>query len=141
MMSPKLARMLGVFVGGEHRVTHVREDERLMGSVREEDWVPVLANDGEGWSVLSGDLQMIANPTIVAQFHTSNLIFFCMDENWCSGNSEHSQLWKFFRVWPEIVSRSRGEWPFFYQINTARDRPTIDPLRFSRRARRRRLEI
>jgi PIN like domain len=67
MMSPKLARMLQIFVDRDHRVSHIHEDERFDGSTEDERWVSELAKDEEGWSVISGDLRMLANPTIVAQ--------------------------------------------------------------------------
>ena len=44
-------------------------------------------------------------------------------------------------IWPEIVARSRGSAPAFYQVNTVKDRPTIEELKSSRRARRRRLDL
>jgi hypothetical protein len=64
-----------------------------------------------------------------------------MDENGCSGNIEHSQIWKFFRIWPDIVAHSRGSSPAFYHVNTVKDRPAIEELKFSRRARRRRMDL
>jgi hypothetical protein len=64
-----------------------------------------------------------------------------MDGNWCSGNTDHSQVWKFFRIWPQIVAYARGDRPAFYQVNTAKDRPSVDPLRLNARARRRRLDL
>jgi len=141
MMSPKLARMVEVFSDREHRVSHILEDARFGRATYDTTWVNALANDPDGWSIISGDLRMLSNSTIVAEFHKSQLIFFCMDENWCSGNTDHSQVWKFFRIWPEIVAYARGGRPAFYQINTIRDKPSIDPMRFSSRARRRRLRL
>jgi hypothetical protein len=34
------------------------------------------------------------------------LVFFCMDENWCSGNTDNDQAWKLLKLWPEIVGLS-----------------------------------
>jgi hypothetical protein len=141
MMSPKLAKMIRIFTEGEHRISHIRDDPRFRHSTEDQVWVSELAKDAAPWSVISGDLRMIQNPTILAIFKHSNLIFFCMDDNWCSGNTDHSQVWKFFRLWPDLVAHSRGSAPAFYQVNTVKDRPTIEELKFSRRARRRRLNL
>ena len=141
MMSPKLASMVAVFTDREHRISHIREDKRFGHSTEDERWITGLANDTDHWSIISGDLRMLSNSTIVAEFHRSQLVFFCMDENWCSGNTDQSQVWKFFRIWPEIVAFARGNRPAFYQVNTVKDRPSVDPLRLSSRARRRRLQF
>jgi hypothetical protein len=141
MMSPRLAKMLEVFTSGEHRISHIRFDERFRHGTDDRTWVSELARDPHPWGVVSGDLRMIQNMPVLAVFKQSKLIFFCMDDNWCSGNDDHSQVWKFFRLWPDIVARSRGNAPAFYQINTISSRPTIEELKFSARARRRRLDL
>lgn len=140
-MSLKLARMIEIFTEGEHSVSHIRDDPRFHHSTEDEAWVSELAKDADPWSIISGDLRMIQKPSILAIFKRSSLVFFSMDENWCSGNIEHSQIWKFFRVWPDIVTRSRGRSSAFYQVNTVKDRPTIEELKFSSRGRCRRLDL
>jgi hypothetical protein len=141
MMSPKLAKMIQVLCDGEHCVCHVRDDPKFGPRTEDRIWVTALAGDSEPWCVISGDLRMLGNSTIIAEFHQSQLVFFCMDHRWCSGNTNHSQVWKFFRVWPDIVAFARGNRPAFYQVNTIKDRPTVDPLRLTARARRRRLRL
>lgn len=83
---------------------------------------------------------MFQNPTIIAAFKKSKLIFFCMDDNWCSGNTGNSQAWKLLKLWPEIVARSRGDRPSFFEVDTG-NRPSINELKTSRRARRRKLDL
>jgi hypothetical protein len=141
MVSPKLAKMVEVFTAGEHRVSHIREDARFRHATDDQTWITRLANDADHRNIISGDLRMLGNPTIVAEFHRSQLIFFCMDENGCSGNTDHSQVWKFFRIWPSIVAYARGPRPAFYEVSTVKDRPSVDPMRLTRRARRRRLDL
>jgi hypothetical protein len=122
MMSPKLARMIQIFTEGEHRITHIRHDPWFHRSIDDQVWVSEIAKDANPWSVISGDLGMIQNPTILAAFKNSNLIFFCMDDNWCSGNTDHSQVWKFFRIWPDIVAHEEARPPSIRSTRSRIDR-------------------
>ena len=68
MMSPKLAKMVEVFTDREHRVRHIREDARFGHTTEDEIWISGLASDTDRWSIISGDLRMLSNSTIVAGF-------------------------------------------------------------------------
>jgi hypothetical protein len=138
MMSPKLARMIAVLYEGVHRISHMREDPRFSQNSPDDVWIPTLANDDVPWSVISGDINMLRNPTIIASLHQSNIVFFCMDDNWCSRNNNNAEAWKLLKLWPEIETRAQGVSPAFYEIQTG-ERPRIDELKASKRARRRRL--
>jgi PIN domain-containing protein len=141
MMSPRLAKMLEAFVEGEHTVRHIRYDPRFRHNTSDAIRIPALADDDIQWSVISGDLWMLSSPTIIARLHKSRIVFFCMDKNWCSGNTENDQAWKLLRVWPDVVARARGAGPAFYEVRTAAMMPRIEELKFSRRARRRKLDL
>jgi hypothetical protein len=139
-MSPRIAAMIAGLVGDEHVIRHIRTDPRFEHNTEDDVWIPALAQDTARWSVLTGDCEMLKNPVIIAQLRQSKMIFFGMDDNWTRGNSENSQAWKLVKVWPDIVARASREGPAFYEIQTGNNRPCVQEMQYSRRARRRKFQ-
>ncbi len=139
MMSPRLARALQVLFEIEHEICHIKTEGRFHGGTKDRDWISPLCADPDPWAIISGDISMLSNQTIIADLKKSNNTFFCMDEHWCSGNTDHSQTWKLFKAWPDIVAYASLEGPGFFEIRTGTNNPRVEELRHSRRARRLRL--
>jgi PIN like domain len=135
MMSPKLVDAINILFGIGHVITHIKRDARFSDNTRDIVWMSALAKDPGPWSIISGDMKMLNNPTIISDLHSSNNRFFCMDDAWCNTNSEHAQSWKLMKVWPEIVAHSATPGPIFFEIQTTGS-PRVRELRLGKRARR-----
>ncbi len=113
-MSPRLARMVDIYER-DHSVIHHDDDGRFIPTTTDIDWIQVLADDRPPWIVLSGDGRILKNRVEAAALNEAKLTFFCMTKTW-SHMEIHEYVWKFIKIWPEIVQLAKVSTPRIFEV-------------------------
>ncbi len=100
-MSPRLADMAKAYVDNMHFIKH--HDEMFPQGTTDVDWIAALGKDDPKWVVISGDSAILRNKAEKAVLYEANLTFFRMPKGWPEIPFP-DMVWKFFRVWPQIIS-------------------------------------
>jgi hypothetical protein len=90
----------------EHKVVHHDDDPRFDQKTTDIEWITALKSDGKPWIVFSSDGRILKNKVELAVLRESGLTFFCLSKQWSSMRLREECVWKFFKVWPEIVENA-----------------------------------
>lgn len=104
-MPLRLARMVSI-LETEHKVVHHDDDPRFDQKTTDIEWITALKSDGKPWIVFSSDGRILKNKVELAVLRESGLTFFCLSKQWSSMRLREECVWKFFKVWPEIVENA-----------------------------------
>lgn len=101
----RLARMVSI-LETEHKILYHDDDPRFSQKTTDIEWIAALAGDDEEWIVVSGDGRILKNKAEAAALDESGMTFFCLSKQWPQMDLRTEYVWKFFRVWPDIVKNA-----------------------------------
>ncbi len=128
-MSRRLADMAKIYVGNSHIIKH--HDERFDPGTTDVDWIAALGKEDPKWVVISGDSAILKNKAEKEVLHEANLTFFRMPKGWPQ-TAFAEMVWKFFRVWPMIISGADVSPPKQFDIQLGKN-PKIELVGPTRR--------
>jgi len=124
-LSRRLARMAAALEDGVHTILHLDDDERFTTTTRDTEWLATLGGDNPPWIVVTGDTHILTKTVERNALSRANLMFFVMSHSWCKLPIDE-QVWKFFKVWPDILKAARTETPTIFEVGGR------NPLKVSR---------
>jgi hypothetical protein len=104
-MPRRLARMVDI-LETEHQIVHHDDDSRFNHKTTDIEWITALRGDQDPWIIVSGDGRILRNKAESAVLRESGLTFFCLSKQWPQMPLREEYVWKFFRIWPEIVKKA-----------------------------------
>lgn len=90
----------------QHQIVHHDDDDRFNPNTTDIEWITALKSDRNPWIIISGDGRILKNKAEKAVLHESGFTFFCLSKQWPSMPLREECVWKFFRVWPDIVKKA-----------------------------------
>ena len=114
-MSIRLCQMIAIWEEGKHVLAHHDEDGRFNPDTVDTTWINTLSQDADHPIVVSGDTRILKRPDEVAALSDSGLTFFCLMDQWPELEI-NEMVWKFLKVWPNVVKHARQAEPTVFQI-------------------------
>ena len=111
--------MVGILEAGQHEIVHHDEDGRFTQTTPDREWIQALSRDPVRPIVVSGDCKMLKRPDEVSELRNSSMTYFCLADHW-PDLPVHEMTWKFFKVWPEIVSQAAVTQPTVYMVKAGK---------------------
>lgn len=119
-LPPSLAEMLAVHTRGAHRVRHLSDDSRFRHNTPDEEWMRTLAADIPPWVVITRDISITRNSAERLVVRDVQLQFFFLARQW-GAMSMDDMVWKFFKVWPDILRKAGDQSGRIYEVSGSKN--------------------
>jgi hypothetical protein len=114
-ISRRLAHTAAALETGAHTICHHDDDQRFRKDTKDIEWLAALGKDTPPWIVVSGDSRVLTRTVERVALSEANLMYFVMSHSWCNTPFD-TYVWKFFKVWPDIVKAARINTPTVFEI-------------------------
>lgn len=97
-------------------IRHFSDDPRFEQDTSDVDWITTIGSDTPAWTVLSFDHHILKRPNERAALTAADFTFFAFSSQWSEMNI-YEQVWKFFKVWPDLRKHAEVTTPTLFKVN------------------------